>query len=133
MQTWQSEPLMVLHTVTVVQGSISSEMGQHCSSEHLLLTAQGNCTFTSRRSSLRESETDGGLKAVEGREELLFIHTLSSSKFRKDRKSRLTEVGVVKLARLDPDSGAGAEVDAQADHVVQLEVGEGLREVTRAA
>lgn len=72
MQTWQPESLMVLHTVTVVQGSISSEIGQHCSSEHLLLTAQGNCTFTSRRSSLRETETDGGLKAVEGREELIF-------------------------------------------------------------
>lgn len=78
MQTWQWESLMVLHTVTVVQGSISSEIGQHCSSEHLLLTAQGNCTFTSRRSSLRETETDGGLKAVEGREEPIFDIILSS-------------------------------------------------------
>lgn len=90
MQTWQSEPLMALHTVTVVQGSISSEMGQHCSSEHLLLTAQGNCTFTSRRSSLRESETDGGLKAVEGREELVFYththtHSAALSSGRTDR------------------------------------------------
>lgn len=72
MQTWQWESLVVLHTVTVVHGSISSEIGQHCSGEHLLLTAQGNCTFTSRRSSLRETETDGGLKAVEGGEELIF-------------------------------------------------------------
>lgn len=72
MQTWQWDSLVVLHTVTVVHGSISSEIGQHCSSEHLLLTAQGNCTFTSRRSSLRETETDGGLKAVEGGEELIF-------------------------------------------------------------
>lgn len=78
MQTWQWESLMLLHTVTVVQGSISSEIGQHCSGEHLLLTAQGNCTFTSRRSSLRETETDGGLKAVEGREEPIFDIILSS-------------------------------------------------------
>lgn len=68
----------MLHTVTVVQGWISSEMGQHCSSEHLLLTAQGNRTFTSRRSSSpRETETDGGLKAAgEGREELASSDTL---------------------------------------------------------
>lgn len=56
----------------------------------------------------------------------------SVSQLTKDSKGRLTEVGVVKLARLDPDRGAGAQVDAQADHVVQLEVGKGLREVTSA-
>lgn len=37
-------------------------------------------------------------------------------------KLSLTEVAVVELARLDPDGGAGAEVDAEADHVVQLKV-----------
>lgn len=56
----------------------------------------------------------------------------STAHNRSSEKSRRTEVGVVKLARLDPDCGAGAEVDAQADHVVQLEVGKGLREVTGA-
>lgn len=34
----------------------------------------------------------------------------------------LTEVTVVEFAWLNPDSGAGAEVDAQTNHVVQLEV-----------
>lgn len=77
-QTWQWESAAVLlHTVTVVHGSISSEIGQHGSDEHLLLAAQGNCTLTSRRSSLRETDTDGGLKAVEGREDLAF-HTHSA-------------------------------------------------------
>lgn len=57
---------------------------------------------------------------------------MSRSSGETDGKRRLTEVGVVELARLDPGGGAGAEVDAQADHVVQLEVGEGLREVTSA-
>lgn len=69
---------MVLHTVTVVQGSISSEIGQHLSSEHLLLTAQGNCTFTSRRSSVRDTETDGALKAVEGTEDPTFTYAQQS-------------------------------------------------------
>lgn len=41
----------------------------------------------------------------------------------------LTEVAVVELARLDPDGGAGAEVDAETDHVVQLKVRKGLRDV----
>lgn len=39
-------------------------MGQHTSREHLLLAAQGNCTFTERLlSSFRDTEIDGGLKA----------------------------------------------------------------------
>lgn len=40
----------------------------------------------------------------------------------KNRRLSLTEVTVVELAWLDPDGGAGAEVDAQTDHVVQLKV-----------
>lgn len=44
----------------------------------------------------------------------------------------LTEVTVVELAWLDPDGGAGAEVDTETDHVVQLKVREGLRDVTAA-
>lgn len=60
------------------------------------------------------------------------IYICSTVRKPSSEKSRRTEVGVVKLARLDPDCGAGAEVDAQADHVVQLEVGKGLREVTGA-
>lgn len=44
----------------------------------------------------------------------------------------LTEVTVVELAWLDPDGGAGAEMDAQTDHVVQLKVGKGWRDVAAA-
>lgn len=44
----------------------------------------------------------------------------------------LTEVTVVEFARLDPDGGAGAEVDAQTDHVVHLKVGKGRRDVAAA-
>lgn len=56
-ETWKSEWLSLLYTVTVVQGSISSEIGQHLSREHLLLAAQGNCTFTTSWSSFKETET----------------------------------------------------------------------------
>lgn len=41
-------------------------MGQHTSREHLLLVAQGNCTFTDILSFFKETETDGGLKAAGG-------------------------------------------------------------------
>lgn len=44
----------------------------------------------------------------------------------------LTEVTVVELARLDPDGGARADVDAQTDHVVQLKVGKSRRDVADA-
>lgn len=56
----------MLYTVTVVQGLISLDTGQQPSMEHLLLAAQGNCTFANKRSSCRETWTEGGLKAVEG-------------------------------------------------------------------
>lgn len=64
-----------MYTVTVVQGSISSEMGQHLAREHLLLAAQGNCTFTNSWSSFRETETEGGLNAGQRRREELVIPT----------------------------------------------------------
>lgn len=48
----------------------------------------------------------------------------------RTRRPSLTEVAVVELARLDPHGGARAQVDAEADHVVQLVVREGLRDVT---
>lgn len=48
----------------------------------------------------------------------------------KKPQMSLTEVTVVKLAWLHPDSWAGAEVDSETDHVVQLEVWKGLRDVT---
>lgn len=60
-QTWNWDWLRLLYTVTVVQGSISWVMGQHLSTEHLLLAAQGNCTFTSSCSSFKETVTEGGL------------------------------------------------------------------------
>lgn len=40
----------------------------------------------------------------------------------RNRRLSLTEVTVVELAWIDPDGGAGAEVDAETDHVVQLKV-----------
>lgn len=78
---------------------------------------------------MRETETDGGLKTAVGREDRLLRSRVRTS---SSEKSRRTEVCVVELVWLDPDCGPGAEVDAQADHVVQLEVGKGLREVTGA-
>ncbi len=147
--------------MTVVQGSISSEIGQHLSREHLLLAAQGNCTFTSSWSSFKETETEGGLKAGRGqRRELLItfninyvmMHICHIKKentvllkatvscatesrepagfhpncyfllYYRNCRLSLTEVTVVELVWLDPDGGAGAEVDAEADHVVQLKV-----------
>lgn len=44
----------------------------------------------------------------------------------------LTEITVVKLARLHPDCSDGAEVNAKTNHVVQLEVGKGLGDITGA-
>lgn len=65
-KTCRSDWLRVLYTVTVVQGSMSLDTGQQPSREHLLLAAQGNCTFTNSRSSCRDIWTEGGLKAVAG-------------------------------------------------------------------
>ena len=65
-ETWYSEWSSLLYMVTVVQGSMSSVIGQHLSREHLLLAAQGNCTFTNSLSSFTETETEGGLKASGG-------------------------------------------------------------------
>lgn len=48
---------------------MSSVIGQQLSGEHLLLAAQGNCTFTNSWSSFTETETEGGLKASGGSEE----------------------------------------------------------------
>lgn len=80
---------------------------------------------------ISEGDRDGRRAESCGKQGRRVIYA-QKSRYPVREKSRRTEVGVVELVRLDPDCGPGAEVDAQADHVVELEVGKGLREVTGA-
>lgn len=130
MQTWQWESPMGPHKVTVVQGSISSGIGQA-----LLQRAPpaGGAGELHRHQQALVSEGNRDRWRAEGCGGGVTLYSAGPRpQFGSSENSRLTEVGVVKFcaAPSRPWSwGRGAR--PKRIMLFQLEVGKGLREVNR--